>query len=213
MSAGTLAKAEGSTHKQSPGGGNAFRDFFHVKFHTKSKQPSRYLLFTLYDRSKELWVSVRKIRATKGKKKNSSAKKGEQTDEKRGAMAKRHYPSVQGHPRKEPFNYRQISSKNRCRQSGTEKAGWWKSLNALATDNFISENRPGDVYRYNDWGTTAVGIFTRRQNGKKLIHPGRWRARLFSLPKRNSAHALDGDKVKIQIHAQTERSRTGRRGD
>ena len=40
----------------------------------------------------------------------------------------------------------------------------------LSSDNFISEIDRGR-YRYNDWGTTAVGTFMRRQNGKNSFIP------------------------------------------
>ena len=69
----------------------------------------------------------------------------------------------------------------------------------LSSDNFISEIDRGR-YRYNDWGTTAVGTFMRRQNGKNSFIPEDGGTPIF-VAERNSAHALNGDKVKIQLHA------------
>lgn len=69
----------------------------------------------------------------------------------------------------------------------------------LSSDNFISEIDQGR-YRYNDWGTTVVGTFMRRQNGKNSFIPEDGGTPIF-VAERNSAHALNGDKVKIQLHA------------
>ncbi len=138
----------------------------------------------------------KKNKSNKGEKKNSSAKKGNKRM-KKGAMANAIIQVFKASP-KEPFNYRQISSKIGV-DNPVQKKQVVEILNALATDNFISEIDPGR-YRYNDWGTTAVGIFTRRQNGKNSFIPEDGGTPIF-IAERNSAHALDGDKVKIQIHA------------
>ena len=138
----------------------------------------------------------KKNKSNKGEKKNSSAKKGNKRM-KKGAMANAIIQVFKASP-KEPFNYRQISSKIGA-DNPVQKKQVVEILNALATDNFISEIDPGR-YRYNDWGTTAVGIFTRRQNGKNSFIPEDGGTPIF-IAERNSAHALDGDKVKIQIHA------------
>ena len=99
---------------------------------------------------------------------------------------------------KEPFNYRQISSMIGVTNQ-VQKLQVVDILYDLSSDNFISEIDRGR-YRYNDWGTTAVGTFMRRQNGKNSFIPEDGGTPIF-VAERNSAHALNGDKVKIQLHA------------
>ena len=99
---------------------------------------------------------------------------------------------------KEPFNYRQISSMIGV-DNQVQKLQVVEILYTLASENIISEIDRGR-YRYNDWGTTMIGTFTRRQNGKNSFLPEEGGNPIF-IAERNSAHALNGDKVKIQLHA------------
>lgn len=99
---------------------------------------------------------------------------------------------------KEPLNYRQISNMIGV-TSQVQKLQVVDILYDLSAENFISEIDRGR-YRYNDLGTTAVGTFTRRQNGKNSFIPEDGGTPIF-VAERNSAHALNGDKVKIQLHA------------
>ena len=99
---------------------------------------------------------------------------------------------------KEPFNYRQISSMIGV-DNQVQKLLVVEILYTLASENIISEIDRGR-YRYNDWGTTMIGTFTRRQNGKNSFLPEEGGNPIF-IAERNSAHALNGDKVKIQLHA------------
>ena len=127
-----------------------------------------------------------------GKKKNTS--RGENKRMKKEAMINAIIDVFKSSP-KEPFNYRQISSMIGV----TNKLQVVDILYDLSSDNFISEIDRGR-YRYNDWGTTAVGTFMRRQNGKNSFIPEDGGTPIF-VAERNSAHALNGDKVKIQLHA------------
>ena len=87
-----------------------------------------------------------------GKKKSSS--KGENKRMKKEAMINAIINVFKSSP-KEPFNYRQISSMIGVTNQ-VQKLQVVDILYDLSSDNFISEIDRGR-YRYNDWGTTAVG--------------------------------------------------------
>lgn len=99
---------------------------------------------------------------------------------------------------KEPFNYKQISKLIGV-ESQVQKLQVVDMLYDLAADNFITEIDRGR-YRYNDLGTTAVGTFARRSNGKNSFIPEDGGTPVF-VAERNSGHAMDGDKVKVQLFA------------
>lgn len=65
---------------------------------------------------------------------------------------------------KEPFNYKQISKLIGV-ESQVQKLQVVDLLYDLSAENFITEIDRGR-YRYNGLGTTAVGTFGRRSNGK-----------------------------------------------
>lgn len=130
-----------------------------------------------------------------GKKKNSS--KSDNKRMKKEAMIQAVIDAFKSSP-KEFFNYRQISSMIGI-TNHVQKLQVVDILYDLSADNFISEIDRGR-YRYNDWGTTAVGTFMRRQNGKNSFTPEEGGTPIF-IAERNSAHALSGDKVKIQLLA------------
>ncbi|MCD7850914.1 MAG: ribonuclease R [Parabacteroides sp.] len=130
-----------------------------------------------------------------GKKQNSSKSNNKRM--KKEAMINAIINVFKSSP-KEPFNYRQISSMIGVTNQ-VQKLQVVDILYDLSADNFISEIERGR-YRYNDWGTTAVGTFMRRQNGKNSFIPEGGGTPIF-VAERNSGHALNGDKVKIQIHA------------
>ena len=130
-----------------------------------------------------------------GKKQNSSKSNNKRM--KKEAMINAIIDVFKSSP-KEPFNYRQISSMIGVTNQ-VQKLQVVDILYDLSADNFISEIDRGR-YRYNDWGTTAVGTFMRRQNGKNSFIPEDGGTPIF-VAERNSAHALNGDKVKIQLHA------------
>lgn len=104
---------------------------------------------------------------------------------------------------KDIFNYRQISSAIGVTNQ-VQRLQVVEILYDLAEDHFITEIDRGR-YRYNDWGTTAVGTFLRRQNGRNSFIPEGGGTPIF-IAERNSGHALHEDKVKIQILARRRRS-------
>ena len=73
---------------------------------------------------------------------------------------------------KEPFNYKQISKLIGV-ESQVQKLQVVDLLYDLSAENFITEIDRGR-YRYNGLGTTAIGTFGRRSNGKKFVYSGRW---------------------------------------
>lgn len=99
---------------------------------------------------------------------------------------------------KEVFNYKQISNTIGV-ENQVQKLQVVDILYDLAADNFISEIDRGR-YRYNDLGTIAVGIFTRRSSGKNSFTPEDEGAPIF-VSDANSGHAMSTDKVKVQIFA------------
>ena len=99
---------------------------------------------------------------------------------------------------RELFNYKQIS-KLIGAENQVQKFQVAEILQELTAENFISEIDRGR-YRFNDLGTIAVGTFVRRSNGKNSFIPEDGGAPIF-VAERNSAHAMDGDKVKVQLFA------------
>ena len=99
---------------------------------------------------------------------------------------------------KSVYNYRQIS-----KQIGIDNQAQ-KQLVAdilydLADDGFIKEQAPGR-FRYNCVGTIATGTFQRRSNGKNSFIPEDG-GDSIDVAERNSKHAMDGDKVRVQLFA------------
>jgi len=71
-------------------------------------------------------------------------------------------------------------------------------LENLFFDEFLIEIQ--GKYKLNGLGTLAVGTFERRSNGKNSFVPEDGGNSLF-VAERNSMHAMNGDKVKVQILA------------
>jgi ribonuclease R len=99
---------------------------------------------------------------------------------------------------KEAMNYKQVSAEigattqvNKLMVSGI--------LETLFDDDFLSEVDRGK-YILNGLGTLAVGNFERRSNGKNSFIPEDGSSPLF-VAERNAMHAMNGDKVKVQILA------------
>ena len=72
-------------------------------------------------------------------------------------------------------------------------------LDDMLEDDYISES---GKYRYklNTHGTELVGIFQRKSNGKNSFLPEDGGEPIF-IAERNSAHAMNGDKVRIAFYA------------
>ena len=96
------------------------------------------------------------------------------------------------------YNYRQISELIGAKNDPL-KMMVVDVLRDLVADGFISELDRGR-YRLNIMNSIAVGIFNRRSNGKNSFTPEDGGAPIF-IAERNSGHAMDGDKVKVQLFA------------
>lgn len=99
---------------------------------------------------------------------------------------------------KELYNYKQIS-KIIGVEAQVQKLQVVDILFDMAADGFITEVDPGR-YRLHNLGTVASGIFHRRSNGKNSFVPDGGGSPMF-VAERNSAHAMDGDKVRVQLLA------------
>jgi ribonuclease R len=97
------------------------------------------------------------------------------------------------------YNYKQIS--RQVNPKGKLKHLQIVELvNRLVEDNVLIEQEKGR-FRYNSLGTITVGTFQRRSNGKNTVIPDEDGSTPIRVAERNSAHAMAGDKVKIQIFA------------
>ncbi|MDR3246265.1 MAG: ribonuclease R [Prevotellaceae bacterium] len=96
------------------------------------------------------------------------------------------------------YNYKQIVKRIGAKGRG-QHLQVINLLNKLTEEDVLVEIDRGR-FRYNNLGTITVGIFQRRSNGKNTVIledegiPIR-------VAERNAAHAMDGDKVKIQVFA------------
>lgn len=72
-------------------------------------------------------------------------------------------------------------------------------LHEMLDDDYISEIEKGR-FRINMYGTELVGTFQRKSNGKNSFVPEEGGDPIF-IAERNSAHAMNRDKVKIMFYA------------
>ncbi len=72
-------------------------------------------------------------------------------------------------------------------------------LSDMLEDDYITEIEKGN-YRLNDHGTILIGTFQRKSNGKNSFIPEEGGEPIF-VAERNSAHAMNNDKVKIVFYA------------
>ena len=138
----------------------------------------------------------------KQEKKNNKDKrarkpKGQGKRMKKNAMIQAILSLFQSAP-KEAFNYKQISKLIGV-EGQVQKLQVVDILYDLSADNVISEIDRGR-YRLNNLGTLATGTFVRRSNGKNSFIPEDDGTPVF-VAERNSGHAMDGDKVRVQIFA------------
>ena len=101
------------------------------------------------------------------------------------------------HP-KEIVNYKQVSQEVGA-TSQANKMLVNDILETLFLEDFLQLVDRGK-YKLNGLGTQAVGHFSRKSNGKNSFIPEDGGSPLF-VAERNSMHAMDGDKVKVQILA------------
>lgn len=136
-----------------------------------------------------------KHKSTKGEKNKQKAGGGKRL--KKGEMIQAILSVFQAAP-KELFNYKQIS-KVIGASNEVQKLQVVDILYDLAAEDIISEVDRGR-YRFNNLGTIAIGTFSRRSNGKNSFTPEDGGSPIF-IAERNSGHAMDGDKVKVQLFA------------
>ena len=140
---------------------------------------------------------MRKNKSTKKNKETKPKKKGNGKRMKKEAMIQAIIETFQASP-KEPFNYKQIS-KIIGVENQVQKLQVVDILYDLSADDIITEIDRGR-YRLNGLGTMAIGTFARRSNGKNSFIPEDGGTPVF-VAERNSGHAMDGDKVKVQLFA------------
>jgi ribonuclease R len=99
---------------------------------------------------------------------------------------------------KEIMNYKQVSAEIGA-TSELNKQRVISILGNLSREDFLTLVDHGK-YKLNGLGTSAVGKFERRSNGKNSFIPEDGGNPLF-VAERNSMHAMDGDKVLVQILA------------
>nr|WP_260425551.1 ribonuclease R [Tannerella forsythia] len=96
------------------------------------------------------------------------------------------------------YNYKQIS-KSIGIEAQVQKLYVSDLLYDLTYDGILAEVEPGR-FRLNSLGTVAVGIFQRRSNGRNAFLPEDG-GEPIRVAERNSHHAMDGDKVRVQLFA------------
>ena len=76
-------------------------------------------------------------------------------------------------------------------------------LRELADDDYVSEVEKGK-FRVNDYGRELTGTFQRKSNGKNSFIPDGGGDPIF-IAERNSAHAMNNDRVRIVFYAKRKR--------
>lgn len=131
--------------------------------------------------------TIAKLQGNKGKKKRM----------KKEALIQAVLNSFQANP-KAIYNYKQISKLIGI-ESQVQKLQISDILYDLSYEGIVAELEPGR-FRYNSLGTVAVGTFQRRSNGKNSFIPEDG-GEPIRVAERNSHHAMDGDKVRVQLFA------------
>mgnify|MGYP001377241483 FL=1 len=103
------------------------------------------------------------------------------------------------------FNYKQIAAAIDVR--GEEgKRVLAKVLDKLRDEEVLLESSRGR-YRINNRGLMLDGRFERRSNGKNFFVPDD-DGNIIYIPERNSKHAMNGDRVRVQLLAKRKRAET-----
>ena len=131
------------------------------------------------------------------KEKKEKKSKGKGNRMKKKALIQSIINAFQSSP-KESFNYKQISKLIGI-DSQVQRLQVADLLTDLAIEDMLVEVDRGR-FRLNAISNVAVGIFSRRSNGKNLFTPEEGGTPIF-VAERNSGHAMDGDKVKVQLFA------------
>ncbi len=103
------------------------------------------------------------------------------------------------------FNYKQIAAALNVRGEEGRRV-LIKVLDKLRDDEILLESSRGR-YRINDRGLLLEGRFERRSNGKNFFVPDD-DGNIINIPERNSKHAMNGDRVRVQLLAKRKRADT-----
>ena len=103
------------------------------------------------------------------------------------------------------FNYRQIAAALNVRGEEGRRV-LLKVLDKLRDEEMLLETSRGR-YRINNRGLMLDGRFERRSNGKNFFVPDD-DANIIYIPERNSKHAMNGDRVRVQLLAKRKRAET-----
>lgn len=103
------------------------------------------------------------------------------------------------------FNYKQIAAALNVRGEEGRRL-LIKVLDKLRDDDLLLETSRGR-YRINNRGLMLEGRFERRSNGKNFFVPDD-DANIIYIPERNSKHAMNGDRVRVQLLAKRKRAET-----
>ena len=147
-------------------------------------------------------MNIKKQKAGKNKK----ADKGKTTKNNSKTRNKRMKKDLMIHAileifKKDPksvYNYKQISRLLEI-DGQVQKMSALDILYTLAEDDILVELDRGR-FRYNSLGTIAIGTFQRRSNGKNAFVPEDG-GEPIRVAEHNSAHAMDGDTVRVQLFA------------
>ena len=96
------------------------------------------------------------------------------------------------------YNYKQVGKLIDI-DGDVQKLQTLDMLYTLAEEELLVETDRGR-FRYNSLGTIAIGTFQRRSNGKNTFIPEDG-SEPIRVAERNSAHAMDGDTVRVQLFA------------
>ena len=138
--------------------------------------------------------------------KNKSAGKSKPTKNNNKTRSKRMKKDLMVHAildifQKDPksvYNYKQISKLLEI-DGQVQKLQTLDVMYTLAEDDILVELDRGR-FRYNSLGTIAVGTFQRRSNGKNSFIPEDG-GEPIRVAEHNSGHAMNGDKVRVQLFA------------
>jgi ribonuclease R len=131
------------------------------------------------------------------KKRGTGTGKAKQQRLKKEALATAILDTFRNNPQT-VYNYKQIS-KLIGLESREQKLQAADILSDLVCDDILVEPERGR-YRYNNLGTVATGTFHRRSNGRNSFVPEEG-GEPIRVAERNSRHAMEGDKVRVQLFA------------
>jgi len=103
------------------------------------------------------------------------------------------------------FNHKQIAAALNVRGDEGRRV-LVKVLDKLRDEDMLLETSRGR-YRINNRGVMLDGRFERRSNGKNFFVPDDDANNIY-IPERNSKHAMNGDRVRVQLLAKRKRAET-----